>query len=1077
MKNILMLFMALLMSLPIVAQQRRVSGVVVDQKDGSAIIGANVLEKGTRNGAVADVNGEFSLNVTSSNPTLVITSIGYKTLEMSIGNQTSLRISMEDETAELEEVVVVGYGTMKKSDLSGASVSVGEEKIKGSIITNLDQVFQGRAAGVTSVITSGAPGSSVSIRVRGQSTINANAEPLYVIDGVIVQGGGNSGSSFGLGDALGNGSTSTISPLSTISPSDIVSMEILKDASATAIYGAQGSNGVVLITTKRGKAGEAKFSYEGMTGWQRQASRLDMMNLREFAEFSNSVSAESNSRDTRPEFQDPSLLGVGTNWQDAIFRIAPMNQHQISAQGGTDNIKYYVSGSYLNQLGTIVGTKFNRYSFRTNLDAQLKKWLKLGVNAMFSMTNERIGLADSDEGIVKYSLLTPPDIPIYNLDGSYASVIREGYTRINPIAMALDEDILLGRKKLAGSIFAEINPWKPLVWHTELGYDIGSSRGERFEPAVTYGNWSRDKNMSAIQKNDNLFWQFKNYLTYYGKIGEMHNFTAMLGQEVWESKWEYQGISSTGLPSNDIHNPSLGSDPKISSGFGSGAMVSFFGRGTYNYSDKYMGTYTYRYDGSSNFGPKNRWAGFHSLAASWRFSNENFFASLLPVVNNGKLRVGWGQTGNSNIGGYAWGAAISRMPSGLGLGYRQSNLANPYIKWETQEQWNLGIDLNFFNDRIGLVVDVYDKTSSDMLMPLQLPSYMGTRGNGSSALASPRGNYGTINNKGLEFTLNTRNFKGEFEWDTEFQMSFNKNKLLALDGTDAVQIEGYGQWSDVVTLSKIGEPLYSFYGYEVEGIYQNLEDLQNSAKAEKYPSNGVFNRWNTVWVGDVKFKDISGPDGKPDGVVNTYDRVNIGSPMPKFTYGMTNTFRYKNMDLSVFINGSYGNKIFNYMGMELTGMTSTWNNQLRLVTDRARMEPIDPNKTYPITDNGGNTVWNWFDDITNVKVTNPGTNVPRAMYNDPNDNNRISNRYIEDGSYLRIKNITFGYNLPRNLIKKISLENVRVYANIQNLHTFTKYSGYDPEVGASTASSNVYGLDNGRYPSPQIYSFGINLSF
>lgn len=1077
MKNILMLFMALLMSLPIVAQQRRVSGVVVDQKDGSAIIGANVLEKGTRNGAVADVNGEFSLNVTSSNPTLVITSIGYKTLEMSIGNQTSLRISMEDKTAELEEVVVVGYGTMKKSDLSGASVSVGEEKIKGSIITNLDQVFQGRAAGVTSVITSGAPGSSVSIRVRGQSTINANAEPLYVIDGVIVQGGGNSGSSFGLGDALGNGSTSTISPLSTISPSDIVSMEILKDASATAIYGAQGSNGVVLITTKRGKAGEAKFSYEGMTGWQRQASRLDMMNLREFAEFSNSVSAESNSRDTRPEFQDPSLLGVGTNWQDAIFRIAPMNQHQISAQGGTDNIKYYVSGSYLNQLGTIVGTKFNRYSFRTNLDAQLKKWLKLGVNAMFSMTNERIGLADSDEGIVKYSLLTPPDIPIYNLDGSYASVIREGYTRINPIAMALDEDILLGRKKLAGSIFAEINPWKPLVWHTELGYDIGSSRGERFEPAVTYGNWSRDKNMSAIQKNDNLFWQFKNYLTYYGKIGEMHNFTAMLGQEVWESKWEYQGISSTGLPSNDIHNPSLGSDPKISSGFGSGAMVSFFGRGTYNYSDKYMGTYTYRYDGSSNFGPKNRWAGFHSLAASWRFSNENFFASLLPVVNNGKLRVGWGQTGNSNIGGYAWGAAISRMPSGLGLGYRQSNLANPYIKWETQEQWNLGIDLNFFNDRIGLVVDVYDKTSSDMLMPLQLPSYMGTRGNGSSALASPRGNYGTINNKGLEFTLNTRNFKGEFEWDTEFQMSFNKNKLLALDGTDAVQIEGYGQWSDVVTLSKIGEPLYSFYGYEVEGIYQNLEDLQNSAKAEKYPSNGVFNRWNTVWVGDVKFKDISGPDGKPDGVVNTYDRVNIGSPMPKFTYGMTNTFRYKNMDLSVFINGSYGNKIFNYMGMELSGMTSTWNNQLRIVTDRARMEPIDPNKTYPITDNGGNTVWNWFDDITNVKVTNPGTNVPRAMYNDPNDNNRISNRYIEDGSYLRIKNITFGYNLPRNLIKKISVENVRVYANIQNLHTFTKYSGYDPEVGASTASSNVYGLDNGRYPSPQIYSFGINLSF
>lgn len=582
--------------------------------------------------------------------------------------------------------------------------------------------------------------------------------------------------------------------------------------------------------------------------------------------------------------------------------------------------------------------------------------------------------------------------------------------------------------------------------------------------------------MSSIQKNDNLFWQFKNYLTYNGKIGELHNYTAMLGQELWESKWEYQSVSSTGLPSNDIHNPSLGSDPKISSGFGSAAMASFFGRGTYNYADKYMGTYTYRFDGSSNFGPKNRWAGFHSLAASWRFSNESFFESLLPVINNGKIRVGWGQTGNSNIGGYMWGASIAKMPSGLGLGYRQSNLANPYIKWETQEQWNLGIDLNFLNDRIGLVVDLYDKTSSDMLMPLQLPSYMGTRGNASSALAAPRGNYGTINNKGLEFTVNSHNFKGKFEWDTEFQMSFNKNKLVALDGTDAVQIEGYGQWSDVVTLSKIGEPLYSFYGYEVDGVYKDLADLQNSPKAEKYPANGVFNRWNTTWVGDVKFKDLSGPEGKPDGLVNTYDRVNIGSPMPKFTYGMTNTFRYKNMDLSVFINGTYGNKIYNYMAMELSGMTSIWNNQLKVVTDRAVMAAIDPAKTYPITQ-GGNTIWNWFDDITNIRVTNPDTNVPRAMYNDPNDNNRISNRYIEDGSYLRIKNITFGYNFPRTMVKKMSLENIRIYANLQNLYTFTKYSGYDPEVGASTASSYVYGLDNGRYPSPQIYSFGINLSF
>lgn len=312
-------------------------------------------------------------------------------------------------------------------------------------------------------------------------------------------------------------------------------------------------------------------------------------------------------------------------------------------------------------------------------------------------------------------------------------------------------------------------------------------------------------------------------------------------------------------------------------------MVSFFGRGTYNYADKYMGTYTYRRDGSSNFGPRNRWAGFHAFAVSWRFSNEAFFETLANTISNGRIRLGWGQTGNSNIGGYRWGASISRMPSGLGLGYRQSNIANPYIKWETQEQWNLGLDLSFLNNRISLILDLYDKTSADMLMQLQLPSYLGTRGNASSALAAPFGNYGTINNKGLEFTLSTRNLTGAFSWDTEYQMSFNKNKLVALDGTESAHIEGYGQWSDVVTVSRIGESLYNFYGYKVAGVYQDLDDLKNSPKPAKYPSDGVFDRYNTVWAGDLKYEDISGPDGTPDGIIDTYDRTNIGSPMPIFT--------------------------------------------------------------------------------------------------------------------------------------------------------------------------------------------------
>ena len=1064
--------MALLMGSQLYAQQNTVAGVVTDASDGSPLIGANVLVKGTTVGAITDLDGRFTINVPEGKKVLTVSSIGYKAQDVTLQPyQKTVSIVLKEDTELLDEVVVVGYGTMKKSDLSGASVTMGEDKIKGSIITNLDQSLQGRAAGVTAVATSGAPGSSTSIRVRGQATINANAEPLYVIDGVPVQGSGQSGSSFGLGDALGNGSVSTISPLSTINPADIVSMEILKDASATAIYGAQGSNGVVLITTKRGKAGEAKFTYDGMVAIQRQTKRLDMMNLREYAGFYNDLANTGELSDPNTIYSDPSLLGVGTNWQDAIFRTAFQQQHQIAAQGGTEKVQYYVSAAFMDQDGTIIGSNFNRLSFRTNLDAQLKKWLKLGVSATFTSTNDDLKLADSDEGLINYSLTSLPDIPIYNIDGSYATVVREGWTNPNPIALAMMDDILLHRQKLTGNIFFEVTPIKNLVWHAELGYDISTNKGSRYKPMVDLGGWVRSSNESSIQKGSSTFWQIKNYVTYSGNIGDNQSFTAMVGQECYESNWDNTSIYNSGLPSDEVHNPALGTGtPTISAGFGSSAMVSFFTRLTYNYADRYLATYTYRYDGSSNFGPKNRWAGFNSAALAWRFSNEKFFEPLLNVVSNGKLRLGWGQTGNSNIGGYAWGTAITRMPTGLGMGYRPSNIPNTGIRWESQEQWNVGLDLGFFQDRLGLVFEYYKKTSSDMLMPLQLPSYMGTSGNGSSALAAPKGNYGDIENSGFEITLNTRPLTGQFQWDSDFQISVNRNKLKGLSGTANAQIVGYGQWTDVVSVSSIGESLFNFYGFVCDGVYTDLEDLQTSPKPAKYPANGVFDRTNTVWVGDIKYKDLSGPDGVPDGIIDDYDKTNIGSPMPKFTFGWTNTFRYKNFDLSIFFNGSYGNKVFNYLGMKLTHMNSAWTNQLNSVGDRAQIIPIDPNKVYA-------DGTKWYNDITNITVANPRTSTPRATINDPNDNDRISDRYIEDGSYIRLKNLSFGYTFPKSMIQKARIENLRLYINIQNLFTITKYDGYDPEIGASTASVNVYGLDNGRYPSPTVYSFGLNIAF
>lgn len=1054
------------LSISMVAQKVPVSGTVSDQT--GPVIGASVIEKGTTNGTMTDNDGRFTLTV-SKGAVIEISSIGYKTQEITVGAQTNFTVTLSEDNEFLDEVVVVGYGSMKKSDLAGASVSMKESDLKGSIISSLDQSLQGRAAGVTAVTTSGAPGSSSSIRVRGQATIHANAEPLYVIDGVIVQGGGNTGADFGLGDALGNGKVSTISPLSTINPADIVSMEILKDASATAIYGAQGANGVVLITTKHGKSGEAKFSYDGMVAMSRQAVRLNMMNLREYAQYYNEMVEEGDIYETNPYYATPSLLGKGTNWQDEIFRTAWQHQHQLSAQGGSDKVQYYVSGSYMDQQGTIIGSNFNRFSVRTNLDAQLKKWLKLGVNATYAITNDNLKLADSNQGLIYYSLTTIPDIPVYDVNGNYSSTIREGYTSPNPVALAMMDEILLKRKKLSGNIYAELTPIKHITWRTELGFDMGESDANRYKPMIDLGGWVRSQNSISYQKNSNYFWQLKNYLTYANQWGK-HSVTAMVGQECWESRWNYLSGSNTDLPSDEVHNVALATGtPAISSGFGSSSMASFFTRETYNYGDRYLGTYTYRYDGSSNFGPKNRWAGFHSVALAWRFSNEKFFEPVKKVIDNGKLRLGWGQTGNSSIGSYAWGAAISRMPSALGMGFRPSNIPNTSIRWESQEQYNVGLDLGFFNGRLNLTVDAYYKRSDDMLMSMQLPSYMGTQGNGSSKLNAPKGNYGSIENKGLEITLDAHPVQlKNFSWDSNFQISFNKNKLLSLSDTENATLVGYGQWGDVVCVSEIGKPLYNFYGYKVEGVYKDLDDIQNSAKPAKYPSDGVFSRGNTVWVGDIKYKDVD-----ENGVIDERDRTDIGSPLPKFTFGWTNTFRYKNLDLSIFLNGSYGNKVMNYNSLTLTHMNSTWTNQLQsVVSKRARLEPIDPTIVYA---DGSK----WYDHIDNVRVTNPGTKVPHTSINDPNDNDRISDRYVEDGSFLRIKNITLGYTFPKALLNKAKIENLRVYVNIQNLYTFTKYTGYDPEVGASTQDSTglTYGLDNGRYPSPAMYSFGLNITF
>jgi TonB-linked SusC/RagA family outer membrane protein len=722
-----------------------VFGVV---QDASGMLpGVNVMVKGTTNGVVTDATGKFTITVPDGDAVLVFSSMGYTTQNLMVGNQTNIKVTLS-EGQELEEVVVIGYGNMKKSDLSGATVSVSSEKLMSSISSGLDHALIGRAAGVAGIRTSGQPGASVSIRIRGTSTLNADAEPLYVVDGVPISSSYDTPGSIGLGD-LGQGKSS-FSALATINPADIHSIEILKDASATAIYGSRGANGVVLITTKRGKANETRVNYEGYFGLQHQVRRLDIMNLSEFAAYQNDVAAESESRVPDPYFADPSLLGEGTDWQSAIFQTAPMQSHQLTASGGSEKAQYALGVGYFDQEGTLIGSKFRRLNARINLDSQARKWLKIGNSLALSTSKDDLGLS---EDIIRNALVQAPDVPVYNLDGTYAGSAGEG-NKGNPIGKALDENHQLNRFRATGNIYADISILKGLVWRSEIGGDINYSEAKNFRPTYIYGQSVNEQNSVDRRNNKNIFWQIKNYATYNLDLSQ-HHVTAMVGHEV--SEWKYETLYgySQSLASNDIQFISLG-DPKsmvAADGSGSGSMVSLFTRWNYNFKSLYFLTFTLRADGSSNFSSDNQWGYFPSVATSWRISEEQFMESIRPVVNNLKLRLGWGQNGNQNIGSFRWGASMQKVNTNLGMGYRQQNIANPELKWETSEQTNIGLDVSFLNNRLTLAVDYYDKRSKDMLLQLPLPSYMGTSGSSAFKLQSPYVNLGEISNKGLEITL------------------------------------------------------------------------------------------------------------------------------------------------------------------------------------------------------------------------------------------------------------------------------------------------------------------------------------
>ncbi len=1033
----------------LVVQAQAVSGIVKGD-DGDVLVGVsirNVSQPGI--GAVTDGNGFFSVK---SNPgdVLSLSYTGYQTLDVTVGAETRLELTMTTEGNVLNEAVVVGYGSVKRSDLTGAVSSVTGEQLRASVTTNFDQALQGRVAGVQVTQNSGAPGATASIRIRGASSINLSSEPLYVIDGIPIQGDGYGVAGFDWsGGANGQ---NQVNPLSAINPADIVSIEVLKDASATAIYGARAANGVVLVTTKRGKPNESRISYSGFYANQMVGKTLDMMNLSEFAEYQLQVSRDLGLPPNQ-RYLDPTLLGEGTNWQNEVFRNAGMQSHQLSVTGGTKNTNYAISGSIFDQDGIIIGSNFKRQTVRLNLDNQVRTWMKVGGSFSFANIDEKITLNDGGDGVVSQALVMQPDVAVRDFNGNWAGPeIQAGASTWNPVALALLRNNTLGRKRVMGNFFGDINLWKGMTFRSEIGMDDNRSINKSFQPTYKFGILENNENQLRQRDESSFFWVWKNYLTQEVHFSEKSHLTVLLGQEAQKSTWEGTDVRKRNFASNDIQVLSEGEESPIPpSGWKDAATIaSYFARANYNFNDKYFATFTVRADGSSKFGPENRWGYFPSGSVAYRPSNAL------------KVRLGYGEVGNQGIPNYQFGSALLTVNTPFGTSYRPANIPNPQLKWEATRQWNLGFDVTLIKNRIDATVDLYSKKTDGLLLQVFVPNYLG--GSSYADIGAPYANVGKMENKGIDLSINSRNVRRKnFSWNTDLTFSLNRNKVTALNDEGAVFWRNLYWYSEFQTATQTtaGLPIGQFYGYVTEGIFKDEADILAHAVQINDPNNdgkNLVDKRAGVWIGDVKFKDLNG-----DGKITSLDQQVIGDPNPDFTFGVNNTFRAGPFDLVVYLNGSYGADILNYQRVMTEGMTSVFNNQSANVANRAVYGYVDP---------AGSDL-----DPKNVFLANTEASLPRPTTTDNNRNTRMSDRWIEDGSYLRLQNVRLGYTLPKTMLAKYRVANLKVYVNAQNLYTLTNYSGYDPEIGAFNQSPLLQNVDMGRYPTPRVFTFGIDAEF
>ena len=959
---------------------QNVSGKITDG-EGEPLVGAYILEKGTSNGAIADLDGNYSIALEGSPEDAILTFsyVGYLTRDVQVSAMENINVALEEDTQMLEGVVVMGYGVQRKGDITGAVSTVQARSIEDIPVNNFGAAIAGRTAGVQVVSPSGKPSGGFSVRVRGATSITAGNEPLYVVDGVPT--------------------TDTYS----INPEEIESITVLKDASSAAIYGSAGANGVVLITTKSGNREETTVEFNAYFGFSSRPKKIDVLNADEYQELLTDLGYGQ---------IDKSVYNADIDWQDEMFQVAPVQNYHLSISGGSEKTKYYIAGGYTDQDGIIKPSSFGRMNFKVNFEYQAKSWLKVGTTLNYSRIKE-VDISDgTSESVVLQSITTPSVVGKYSSDGTFMTLPFLSSLE-NPLSGIENYDRNKVTNRLLGYFFAEITLWKDLKFKTSLGWEAGSSRYKEFlDPFNSI--WGRNQEgMARYNTSFDYKWINENIFSWSHVYGR-HSVSALAGFIVSKNVYEGADVSVQGFSSNKLHILNAGTVfNQPTEYYGAASNASALARINYDYDNRFMATVNFRADGSSKFGADNRWGFFPSFSAGWRISNESFMRNAM-WLNDLKIRVGWGMTGNDQIGNYSsysiYGTGANYNIDGSILsGYYQSQIGNDKLKWETTSQTNVGIDMSVLDSRINFNLDLYHKYTSDLLLMVNLPL--------STGFESGIQNVGKVVNKGIELQLSTRNLTGGFKWNTDFNISFNDNKVLDMASSPVIYTGALDKKiAGNVSIIKEGLPLGTFWGYEAVGVN---------------PDTGRMMYENAD--GMLVYEEDLDPDT---------DRRDIGCAQPLFTYGIGNDFRWKNLSLSILLQGSFGNEIFNATRMFTEGMFDS-RNQSSAVLMRWR-QPGDY------------------------------TTIPK-----PEKDNYpvISSRFVEDGSYLKIRNIRLGYSFPERWINKIRLKTLSVYVSADNLVTWTNYSGLDPEVNISGTSATAMSIDQGVFPHPRTYVFGVNVVF